>query len=77
MLIIDCLVLKNSSRGLQTRSIISFIINLYLILQMWKDFISKSLQLQLNKALDCPSHRIFRHIHGALNVVEKITNYTV
>ena len=24
-----------------------------------------------------PSHRMFRHMHGALNVVEKITNYTV
>ena len=22
-------------------------------------------------------HRIFAHMHGALNVVEKITNYTV
>jgi len=24
-----------------------------------------------------PSHRIFGHMHGALNVVQKITNYTV
>jgi len=26
---------------------------------------------------DSPSHRILRHMHRALNAVEKITNYTV
>ena len=29
------------------------------------------------KFLQYPSHRIFEHMHEALNVVEKITNYTV
>ena len=27
--------------------------------------------------LPYPSHRMFRHMHGVLNAVEKITNYTV
>ena len=29
------------------------------------------------KIAQYPSHRIFGHMHEALNVVEKITNYTV
>ena len=28
------------------------------------------------KFQDFLSHRIFEHMHGALNAVEKITNYT-
>ena len=29
------------------------------------------------KILQYPSHRMFEHIYGALNIVEKIINYTV
>ena len=49
---IDYLDSLNSSRSLQTSSVISFIISLCLILQMCKDFISKCLRAQLNEALD-------------------------
>ena len=35
------------------------------------------LPLQLKKLLQYPSHRIFLHVHDALNAVEKIINYTV
>jgi len=34
--------------------------------------------IQKPKSLqDSPSHRILRHMHGALNIDKKITNYTV
>ena len=51
MVVIDKFILINSSCSLQTSSKISFVIMLYLILQMWKDFISKNLKRQLNKTL--------------------------
>ena len=44
------LVLINSSRSLYTSSVISFVISLCLILQMHKDYISKTLRAQLNEA---------------------------
>jgi hypothetical protein len=34
--------------------------------------------LKVQKILqDFPSHRIFRYMHGALNIGKKITNYTI
>ena len=51
MLMMDSLVSLDSSRSLQTNSVISFVISLYLIFQMCKDFISKTLHVQLNEAL--------------------------
>ena len=34
-------------------------------------------QIVLKNFIQYPSHRIFGHMYGTLNVVEKITNYTI
>ena len=49
----DYLVLINSSRSLQPSFVISFVISLYLILQMCKDSILKTLHRTSKQSLIC------------------------
>ena len=69
----------DSSRSLQTRSVISFVINLHLILQMLKILLQKPKNVKYKgPVLITPhkprkhkktSYRMFQHIHGVLNEV--------
>ena len=59
----DYLGSLDSSRSLQTRYVISFVISLHLILQMLKIPFQKSKN---------PKYKIFvNHLYGVLNVVKK------
>jgi hypothetical protein len=61
-------IIKKASIALQQQAVYSLLALIRQCLDPFK--LSKILQ-------DSPSHRIFRHMYGALNVGKKITNCTV
>ena len=57
---IDCLGSLDSPRSLQTRSVISFVISLHLILQILKiPFQKRKMQSDLNTPIDLVSRTFF------------------